>query len=55
MRGGNGRIHRIEHKEQKELTGGIRVEVSFTGKEANYLPMNQLSGGFGDNSSKWVL
>ena len=26
-------------------TAGIQIEVSFTGKSKNYLPMNQLSGG----------
>ncbi|CAD7956967.1 unnamed protein product [Amoebophrya sp. A25] len=44
VRLGDSRFRVIKNPETGLVTG-IRVEVAFTGKKANYLPMNQLSGG----------
>ncbi|CAD7971335.1 unnamed protein product [Amoebophrya sp. A120] len=43
VRSGDSRFRVI--KKDSEAVTGVRVEVAFTGKKANYLPMNQLSGG----------
>jgi len=44
VRNGDSRFNLMKDKDTKRVKG-IRVEVAFTGKKANYLPMNQLSGG----------